>query len=158
MRIYVHYWEMSMVLFCPGNVGKDLHTTIKKKLSWKKKCLLISLNQHFTILHLNSLKNDLEKPKRSLHVNNIELASQFEISFFFSHKVVNLSWLLRFKLSSGWRSVFCLYAYIFICWVCKKFVHLRYTLQKWKVKPKYKTKEKWTSKQRNVLSLSFELC
>ena len=46
-----------MILFCTGNLGG------KKGLCRKKKCLLISLSQHFTILHLNSFKNDLGMPK-----------------------------------------------------------------------------------------------
>ena len=31
MEIYMHYWEISIIFFCPGNLGKDLRTTIKKK-------------------------------------------------------------------------------------------------------------------------------
>ena len=31
MRIYMHYWEISMVFFCPGNLSKDLRTAIKKE-------------------------------------------------------------------------------------------------------------------------------
>ena len=27
----MHYWEISMIFFCPGNLDKDLHTTINKK-------------------------------------------------------------------------------------------------------------------------------
>ena len=122
------FWEISLIFFCPRNLGKDLRTIIKKKALSEKKCILISLSQHFTILHLNNFKID------------------------------NLSWLLRFKLNSGWQGVFCLYVYICICRVCEKFLQLRYTSQKGKVKPKYKTKEKWNTKQRNVLSLSFKLC
>ena len=65
MQIYMHHWEISIIFFCPGNLGKDLRTRIKKRLCRKKKCLLISLSQHFTILNLNSFKNDLEKPKKA---------------------------------------------------------------------------------------------
>ena len=31
MQIYMHYWEVLIIFFCPGNLGKDLRTTIKKK-------------------------------------------------------------------------------------------------------------------------------
>ena len=65
MQIYMHHWEISMIFFCPGNLGKYLRTTVKKRLCRKKKCLLISLSQHFTVLNLNSFKNDLEKPKKA---------------------------------------------------------------------------------------------
>ena len=27
----MHYWEISMIFFCPGNLDKDLHTTTNKK-------------------------------------------------------------------------------------------------------------------------------
>ena len=55
-----------MIFLCSGNLDKDLYTTIKKKtICRKKKCLLISLSQHFTILYLNRFKNDLEKPKKA---------------------------------------------------------------------------------------------
>ena len=53
-----------MICLRPGNLGKDLRATIKKKrLCRKKMCLLISLSENFIILHLNSFKNNLEKPK-----------------------------------------------------------------------------------------------
>ena len=60
----MHYWEISMICLRPGNLGKDLRATIKKKrLCRKKMCLLISLSENFIILHLNSFKNNLEKPE-----------------------------------------------------------------------------------------------
>ena len=52
----MHYWEISMIFFCPGNLAKDYEAQLKKRLCWKKKCLLISVSQHFTILHLKVLK------------------------------------------------------------------------------------------------------
>ena len=66
MRISMHFLEISMIFFCPGNLGKDLRVPqLKKRLCWKEKCLLISLSQLFTILHLSSFKKDLEKPKKA---------------------------------------------------------------------------------------------
>ena len=37
MQIYMHYWEISIIFFCPGNLGGDLRTTIKKKALSEKK-------------------------------------------------------------------------------------------------------------------------
>ena len=65
MQIYMHHWEISIIFFCPGNLGGDLRTTIKKKALSEKKVPFDFLSQYFTILHLKSFKNDLEKPKKA---------------------------------------------------------------------------------------------
>ena len=65
MQIYMHYWEISIIFFCPGNLGGDLRTTIKKKALSEKKVPFDFLSQYFTILHPKSFKNDLEKPKKA---------------------------------------------------------------------------------------------
>ena len=54
MQIYMHYWEISIIFFCPGNLGGDLRTTIKKKALSEKKVPFDFLSQYFTILHLKS--------------------------------------------------------------------------------------------------------
>ena len=68
MQIYMHYWEISIIFFCPGNLGGDLRTTIKKKALSEKKVPFDFLSQYFTILHLYILQvfkmiwKNLKKP------------------------------------------------------------------------------------------------
>ena len=65
MQIYMLYWEIS-IFFCRGNLGKDLRTTIKKKtLSEEKVPFDFFKSTLYTILHLNSFKNDLGKRKKA---------------------------------------------------------------------------------------------
>ena len=65
MQIYMHHWEISIIFFCPGNLGGDLRTTIKKKALSEKKVPFDFLSQYFIFVHLKSFKNDLEKPKKA---------------------------------------------------------------------------------------------
>ena len=65
MQIYMHCWEISIIFFCPGNLGGDLRTTVKQKALSEKKVPFDFVSQYFTILHLKSFKNDLKKPKKA---------------------------------------------------------------------------------------------
>ena len=62
----MHFLEISMIFFCPGNIGRYLHTIIKKKTLSEGKVPFDSFKStvYFTVLHLSSIKIDLEKPKK----------------------------------------------------------------------------------------------
>ena len=63
----MHYWEISMIFFCPGNLDKDLHTTTNKKtLSEVVACMPCVLLPaiHFIEKTKNKKNKNKKKKKR----------------------------------------------------------------------------------------------
>ena len=70
----MHYWEISMIFFCPGNLDKDLHTTTNKKtLSEVVACMPCVLLPaiHF-IEKTKKTKNQQKKKKKDRKKENFE--------------------------------------------------------------------------------------
>ena len=149
----MHYWEISMIFFCSGNLGKDLRTTIKKKrLCRKKEWLLISLSEQFNILRLKKVLKMIWKTEKVLHVNNIELASQFEISFFFmsqNGKLVMIALLQIKKWVTECLFFVCLYFHLLDLWEILS-AALYFTSRKSKTKNQNQRKVKHKTKERFI--------
>ena len=59
----MHYWEISMIFFCPGNLDKDLHTTTNKKtLSEVVACMPCVL---LPAIHFIEKTKKNQKPKKT---------------------------------------------------------------------------------------------